>query len=109
MAPLIVQAVATLIARAVVGWRDAARIGIVVVYADDIGGRAFPSIVPDNWSCWIECLREMKQRLHVMPLRFDCRQVGHAPRFVERHPCDDARVTVVAIDYRGPFTGESID
>src|SRR5439155_12297314 len=53
--------------------------------------------------------RQVIERLDPMTLAQAIGKVRHAPRFVERHPGDDARMTVVAIDRVEPFAGDAVD
>ncbi len=65
------------------------RVAVVIVDADDVGRHALPAIVTNHRPRRVERLGEVVQRLDVMPLGRTVGQVGHAPRFIERHPGDD--------------------
>ena len=83
-------------------------IGVVVVDTDDVRAHAFPAVIADDWPGRIECLRQVVQRLHVVPLIRIVGQVGHAPALVDRHPGHDARVAVVAAQRLGPLAHDPL-
>src|SRR5690606_933245 len=77
--------------------RDAGGIGIVVVYADDIGGDALPSVVADDRTGGVERFRQVIDRLDEMTLGRAVGEVRYAPGFVERHPRGNTRMAGVAL------------
>ncbi|EEF23642.1 conserved hypothetical protein, partial [Ricinus communis] len=85
------------------------RVAVVVMDAQDVGGRRFPAVVADHRAGRVERARQVVQRLDRVAVRLGQRQVRHAPGFVERHPYDDARVAVVALDGFGPFLDHARD
>ena len=84
-------------------------VAVVVVDAQDVGGRRFPAIVADDGPGRVERARQVIQRLDRIAMRLRERQVRHAPGFIERHPHDDARVAVVALDRLGPLLDHARD
>jgi hypothetical protein len=89
--------------------RDAVRIPVVIVNADDVGRHAFPAVIADDGPRGVERFREVIQRLHVVAFRGIGREVGDTPRLVDRDPRDDARMARVALDRRDPFAADALD
>ena len=86
------------------GW-----IGVVVVDADDVRRHALPPIIADHRPCGVERLGQMIEASDVVALGLTVRQVGYAPRFVEGHPGDDARMALITLDHVHPFTSRASD
>ena len=76
---------------------------VVVVDADDVGCNALPPVVADDRASRVECLGQVVQGLDIVPLGRIVGQVRDAPRLIERHPGDDARVAAIALDRLSPF------
>src|SRR5690242_19301835 len=85
------------------------RIGVIVVYPDNVRCTAFPSVVANHRSRRIQCLRQAIQGLDSMAVSSGGRQIRYTPRFVERNPVRDTWMTIVVLDRLGPFADHAID
>ena len=80
----------------------------VVVDAIDIADKMFPAIIPNSWACGIDGFSQMVDCLYVMTLSWISRKIRHAPALVERYPGHNARMVVIAFQYRQPFASKPL-
>src|SRR5215203_6977219 len=88
--------------------RDLRGVLVVIVDANDVRCETLPAVVSDYRTTRIQCVRKMVESLHVVTLRSDEGQVGHAPGFIEWDPGNDTWMTPVSSDSRLPFLDETL-